>query len=74
MGHDFDRFALVSPDGLLDYSHPFWAHNLELVSLSESLLVVHGGIACPVRWGLPSSYVMLLIGLMSGVQVMYANM
>ena len=26
-------------------------------------------LACPVCWGLPSSYVMLLIGLMSDVQV-----
>ena len=29
------------------------------------------GPACPVCWGLPSSYVMLLIGLLSDVQVRY---
>ena len=69
------RCLSFSHDGLLDCSHPFWAHSLEFVSLGEFSRVMHGGwLPVPYAGGLPSSYVLLLIGLCQTYRLLYANM
>ena len=59
-------------DGLLDCSYPSglaW----ELVSLGESCEVLRSWLHVPYTGGGPSSYVMLLIGLVRRTGYMYAN-
>ena len=63
-GLDLHSWCLsLSPDRLLDCSHPS-VLGLERVSLGESQVCVFiGGVCLSRTLGLPSSYVMLLIGL-----------
>ena len=56
------RCLSLSHDGLLDCSHPFWAHSLELVSVGEFRKVLHSGWLPVPYVGVLLSYVMLLIG------------